>query len=170
MHITWHIFGRDWVNSHFHLTMHFPTRHMASLCRAISCVFRAGRLGANTDHNSILFDVDKEVCPRHPEGSGQYHSLSCFPFKEFAIFRCIPSDSASNLLCLILLCCLHPEFFYSEKKGGDKCQAVWAPNNGGASRRGGSCVASRNFFEPEPKLGAIAANAADMTRSTMCFK
>jgi len=29
--------------------------------RAISCVFRAGRLGANTDHNSILFDVDKET-------------------------------------------------------------------------------------------------------------
>jgi hypothetical protein len=28
---------------------------------AISCVFRAGRLGANTDHDSILFDVNKET-------------------------------------------------------------------------------------------------------------
>ena len=27
---------------------------------AFSCVFRAGRAGASTDHNSILFDVDQQ--------------------------------------------------------------------------------------------------------------
>jgi hypothetical protein len=30
----------------------------ADLIEALSCVFRAGRQGANTDHSSILFDVD----------------------------------------------------------------------------------------------------------------
>jgi Sugar-transfer associated ATP-grasp len=30
-------------------------------CKALSCVFRAGRAGAATDHDSILFDVDVET-------------------------------------------------------------------------------------------------------------
>jgi hypothetical protein len=44
----------------------------ADLIEALSCVFRAGRQGANTDHSSILFDVDVKT-GEIKEGSTNEH-------------------------------------------------------------------------------------------------
>jgi hypothetical protein len=44
----------------------------ADLIQALSCVFRAGRAGASTDHSSILFDVDVKT-GKIREGSTNAH-------------------------------------------------------------------------------------------------
>lgn len=44
----------------------------SALVEALVCVFRAGRAGASTDHNSVLFDMDMET-GRIKEGSNNQH-------------------------------------------------------------------------------------------------
>jgi len=89
VHIKWHIFGRRLGDLSFPL--HF-------------LIFQMGFL-------SMHFSTRRMAPPRR--------AISCVfrAFKESAIFRCIPSDSASNFLCLFLLRCFHPEFFIPRKRG-----------------------------------------------------